>query len=222
MNQLKDLFDKHGIDQDVVDMFNFFKGAIEGREYSKFVFTKSLSEVIRLFTELGNKFDFSKDDLSFSDISVIKRLYSSTERYVPSINDSIMRGKKRYSLVTKNTTLPPLIVSSDDVEYFLPEGEPNYITLKKTTSEITLLSTSDKNFLKGKILMIPNADPGFDWIFTHDISGFITMYGGVNSHMAIRAQELGIPAVIGAGEMLYKRWEKAHTLSIDCANKRFK
>ena len=132
-----------------------------------------------------------------------------------------MRGKKRYMMVTKNTTLPPLIISPEDVECFhLPEGEPNYITLKKTTSEIIQLSEKDKNHLKGKILMIPNADPGFDWIFTHDISGFITMYGGVNSHMAIRAQELGIPAVIGAGELLYKRWEQAHTLSIDCANKK--
>ena len=220
MNKIKELIEEHQIDQDVVDLFNFFKGAIEGREYSKFIFTKSLSEVMRLFESLGEKFNFSKDDISYADISIVKRLYSSTERYVPSMNDSIMRGRKRYSLVTQNTTLPPLIVSPEDVEiFYLPEEEPNYITLKKTTSEIINIVEGDKIKLRGKILMIPNADPGFDWIFTHEISGFITMYGGVNSHMAIRAQELGIPAVIGAGELLYKRWEKAHTLSIDCANK---
>ena len=46
---------------------------------------------------------------------------------------------------------------------------------------------------------MPSADPGFDWIFTRDISGFVTQFGGANSHMAIRASELGIPAVIGAG-----------------------
>jgi hypothetical protein len=61
--------------------------------------------------------------------------------------------------------------------------------------------------LMGNILMIPSADPGYDWIFSHKISGFITMYGGVNSHMSIRAQELGIPAVIGAGELLYRKWK---------------
>ena len=48
--------------------------------------------------------------------------------------------------------------------------------------------------------MIENADPGYDWIFLHKIRGFITKYGGLNSHMAIRAAELGIPAAIGTGE----------------------
>ena len=221
MNNIKKLLEDHHLNLDVVELFNFLKGAIEGREYSKFIFTKSLSEVMRLFESLGTQFEFSKDDISYADISIVKRLYSSTERYVPSMNDSIKRGKKRYSMVTQNTSLPPLIVNPEDVEsFYLPEGEPNYITLKKTTSDIINIKDGDKNKLRGKILMIPNADPGFDWIFTHDISGFITMYGGVNSHMAIRAQELGIPAVIGAGELLYKRWEKAHTLSIDCANKK--
>jgi len=34
--------------------------------------------------------------------------------------------------------------------------------------------------------------------------------------MAIRAQELNIPAVIGAGEWWFKHWKKAQTLRIDC------
>ena len=36
--------------------------------------------------------------------------------------------------------------------------------------------------------------------------------------MAIRASELGIPAVIGVGESLYRKWSACHTLEIDCAN----
>ena len=34
--------------------------------------------------------------------------------------------------------------------------------------------------------------------------------------MAIRAGELGIPAVIGAGEILYEKWSKANTINLDC------
>ena len=70
----------------------------------------------------------------------------------------------------------------------------------------------------GRILFVPSADPGFDRIFTRGISGFVTQFGGANSHMAIRAGELGIPAVIGAGETLYKRWQSAQKLCLDCTN----
>ena len=35
--------------------------------------------------------------------------------------------------------------------------------------------------------------------------------------MAIRAGELGLPSVIGAGEVLYRRWSKANRLHVDCA-----
>jgi phosphoenolpyruvate-protein kinase (PTS system EI component) len=38
--------------------------------------------------------------------------------------------------------------------------------------------------------------------------------------MAIRAGELGIPAVIGAGEALYTQWSSAKTLCLDCSNQK--
>jgi phosphoenolpyruvate-protein kinase (PTS system EI component) len=36
--------------------------------------------------------------------------------------------------------------------------------------------------------------------------------------MAIRASELDIPAVIGAGEALFERWRTANMLCLDCTN----
>ena len=57
------------------------------------------------------------------------------------------------------------------------------------------------------------------WIFTRGIAGFVTQFGGVNSHMAIRAGELGIPAVIGAGEALYRTWQTSKKICLDCANR---
>jgi phosphoenolpyruvate-protein kinase (PTS system EI component) len=38
--------------------------------------------------------------------------------------------------------------------------------------------------------------------------------------MAIRASELGIPAVIGAGEALFWRWQAARKLCLDCTNQK--
>ena len=76
------------------------------------------------------------------------------------------------------------------------------------------------NKFDGVIVCIPNGDPGFDWLFSFPLAGLITAWGGINSHMAIRAGELGLPAVIGAGEKNYNRWKSVKVLKIDCPNKR--
>ena len=76
--------------------------------------------------------------------------------------------------------------------------------------------------LKNAIVFIDSADPGYDWLFTRGIAGFVTAYGGVNSHMSIRAAELNFPAIIGAGEVLYEKWSKAKRIHIDCENQHVK
>ena len=74
--------------------------------------------------------------------------------------------------------------------------------------------------LENKVILIPQADPGYDWIFGHKIAGLITSYGGANSHMAIRAAEFGIPAAIGVGEPKYNSLLQASVIHLDCTNKR--
>ena len=83
-----------------------------------------------------------------------------------------------------------------------------------------MVGCDDRDRLAGAIVCIPNADPGFDWLFAHPIAGLITAWGGANSHMAIRAGEMGLPAVIGAGEVLYRRWFNAERLHLDCIGRR--
>ena len=70
--------------------------------------------------------------------------------------------------------------------------------------------------------MIRAADPGYDWIFGHEIAGLITQYGGVASHMAIRAAEFGLPAAIGCGEVIFERLRNMSWIELDCASKTVK
>lgn len=218
LNKLNAVLERDGIDLDAIGTFNFIRAAIEGREYAKFVFTKSLSNVLSLVGLVGEESGITKEDLSYLDINILKENYISARDIAIELKRNIETGKEKYQM-TKMLRLPPLLVSEQDFWAFdMPSNQPNYITQKCCSGKV-LSYTKDKHKLGDKIVFIENADPGYDWIFSCDIKGFVTQYGGINSHMAIRASELGIPAVIGAGEALFKQWLNAEYLEIDCANK---
>ena len=69
-----------------------------------------------------------------------------------------------------------------------------------------------------KIVLIESADPGYDWIFSCNIKGLVTKFGGANSHMAIRANEFNIPAAIGIGEKKFNEIKFSSMLKIDPIN----
>jgi glutamine kinase len=216
--KLEKLLREHRLEHGVASFLNFIRGAIEGREYAKFVFTKSLSDALVLIQQLGRECDIDTEDLSYVNINTIHQLYSSSENIEQLLDASIKVGRQSY-IKTCALTLPPLITCSEDIRSFkLPKNEPSFITLRSTKGMVVKEDVI-KDQLRNNVLLIPSADPGYDWIFSHGIGGFITMYGSANSHMAIRAGELGIPAVIGAGEFLYQQWSSADFLEVDCANK---
>jgi phosphohistidine swiveling domain-containing protein len=188
------------------------------REYAKFQFTRNLSDILELIADFGEKHEIAREDMAFCDLNVFKELYISSSNPRDELLSSIRQGKERYQ-ETQSISLPPLIVCPEDVWSFRsPEVSPNFITQKQTTAPVT--DGKNRDALEGAVVCIPNADPGFDWLFSYPITGLITAWGGLNSHMAIRAGELGLPSVIGAGEALYQRWSKASRLHVDCAGRR--
>lgn len=223
MNALKNELEKNGLTNDILSLLEFAKAVIEGREYGKFVFTKSISQVLRLIGEIGKEEGFSREECANLNVKIFQRLYASTEEIRAAYEDSIRRGIKKYD-VTRTLVLPPVIISSEDVSsFFYPDSEPSFITQGKTNGEVCFLDRIDdtKN-LDGKVVLIEGADPGYDWIFSHKIKGFITMYGGANSHMAIRAGELSIPAAVGIGGKLFEQYRKANVLELDTGAKTIK
>lgn len=217
MRSIGPLLDQHQLEHDVVGLFDFLEAGIKGREYSKFVFTRSLSDALSLIGKLGAEHGFSLDDMSYLDIHAIYHLYARSGNVRAALADSIARGREAYAQ-TRAIALPPLMTSGSDVWSFeMPPTEPNFITQLSVSGPVVQVSAGAD--LQGKIAMITNADPGFDWIFSRGIKAFITAYGGTNSHMAIRAAELNLPAVIGAGEVLFANWSAAQTIEIDAANR---
>ncbi|MBI2339378.1 MAG: phosphoenolpyruvate synthase [Deltaproteobacteria bacterium] len=220
LRQTGKLLKHHPLQLDAHELYDFIGKAVAAREYAKFIFTVNVSEILKLFRELGNENGFSPEQCSYADINCIKELYSSSADAASVLKKSIASGQENYSL-TRSLSLPPLITKPEDVWHFhLPESAPNFITLQKARGPVAHVHHENRQKLVGSILMIPSADPGYDWVFSRRIAALITMYGGANSHMAVRAGELGVPAVIGAGEIFYSRWAKAEMLDIDCSDKR--
>ena len=118
---------------------------------------------------------------------------------------------------------PDVITNSKDFYYFHSlNSRENYITKKTKIGEIVVLNKfSDFKSVSQKIVLIENADPGFDFLFSYNIEGLITKYGGSNSHMAIRCMELGLPAIIGVGEKIYNQLSTSKKIFIDCNNKKY-
>jgi hypothetical protein len=218
MREVVSLLKAHGLEFDSVGLFDFMQAGIEFRELAKFHFTRNLSDALALIAEVGSQYGFSREDLAYCDITDFKELHIAATNPKNILLHSIEQGKARYSEAIK-LSLPPLISRPEDVWGFeWPESAPNFISQKEVTAPVTCCD--DRERLAGAIVCIPNADPGFDWLFAYPIAGLITAWGGANSHMAIRAGELRLPAVIGAGEMLYRRWSSAKRLHLDCAGRR--
>lgn len=214
---LQHMLEKHQLKTDVLSLFHFIQHAIEGREYAKFIFTHTLSDVLELLADLGESCGLSREDISHVTIQRIMEAYSNAGDLEAVMRSSILEGRQMEQAAA-GITLPPLLWREEQVySFFMPNGSPNFITQSCCSARTVLLPAEEE--LTGKLVLIRGADPGYDWIFSHNIAGFITAYGGANSHMAIRAAEFGIPAVIGVGEKQFARYASAQRIALDCKNR---
>ena len=218
---LKSLLKKHNLEFDSIDFFDFVELSLVSREKLKFEFTKNLSAAIELISKAGKRMDFSKDEMSNLNIIQILQAKNYTMTETKKVWKKLISKELTKKQINDMLVLPPLIFSEKDFEiinYYI--SKPNFITNKKITSSLFDLEKnlyqSDK--IENKIILIEHADPGFDWIFTKNPAALITKYGGVASHMAIRCAEIGLPAVIGCGEILYEQLKTSSTVMLDCKN----
>ncbi len=200
----------------------FLEQSIIHRENSKFFFTKSIELIFCEIKEIGRKFNIPKNDLCYIDIKVIKNLYNNftVSEVKKTLNENIKENKLNFNF-NKNLPLPNNIINKEDIySIFETDQKPSFIGEKNIRGDVFPLYK--KNFSKkmnNKIVCIKSADPGYDFIFTKNIKGLITEYGGPNSHMCIRCSELGIPAVIGVGSNTYEKVINSKQITLDFFNK---
>jgi phosphohistidine swiveling domain-containing protein len=207
------------------NILTFAKDTIEARELFKFQFTKAVSFLLDSLKIIASYIEIPLFEFQFLKLSdIIKVNYNNKDSFKNQIDFSLKNNKETYFNYSK-VKLPDLISDSNDF-YFFKEivNKPNYITSKTVqanTLYIKSLSNIDPQKLAGRIIIIEAMDPGYDWIFLYPISGIVTKYGGVASHIAIRCKELDLPAVIGCGS-LFDKIKNSRKLMIEASNQNIK
>ena len=200
----------------------FVRRAIEGREYSKFVFTRNLSAALEDFARIGASMDLTREQMAYLHVDDLLGLRKGgATRTADRLRSRARAGEEEYRR-TLAVELPALVCSREELWAFEQfEPVPNFVTTQTIRAPVVAIAATSTatTDLKGRIALIPSADPGYDWLFLKGIGGLITAYGGVNSHMAIRAAEQGLPAAIGVGQRRYDGLQGAGVVELDCAGR---
>lgn len=190
--------------------------AIENREWHKFFLAKGLDLVLSLISTLASRNGLSLDDVAHLTISELCML----EDFQSLDLDSLIRQRRALKFGLDRIDFPYLFYSFSSA-----------LTFENSIVQATYIGTDSRNCapvefdgnlasLKGKILLLESADPGYDFLLASDISGLITAYGGENSHMAVRCREIGLPAAIGIGKEEFGVLLKAKNIQISISQRK--
>jgi phosphohistidine swiveling domain-containing protein len=214
---IRRLLEEHDMRCDTRRLLDFIRTSVRAREYAKLQFSRVISELLVVVRQVGEWVGFGAEDLSHVPINVLMNLPADARHTKKLLREAVELGKERHALAA-SICAPAVLFGPTELTSFSQRcDEPTFITQGRVVAPVADVTAGD--MLDGAIAMITSADPGYDWIFTHRVVGLITAFGGANSHMAVRALELGLPAVIGAGEARFRRWLTADSLELDAASR---
>lgn len=183
---------------------------MQARERIKFLFSKALNVFA---TKL-------KEQLSQAGISTISASNATWEQLHSCLNREATT--EIFLTDPEPILLPDVIIPgvTDLKVITFGEAMPTYITHSTVKARICVIERSGvKVDVKGAIVLLPNADPGYDFLFHSGAVGIITKVGGPASHMCIRSIELEMPACIGCGESTYQSLVSARSAVLDCGSR---
>ena len=220
LSKINIILKKSKINLSAHELVKFIKESIESREYAKYKFTKNIDQILNLIKDLAKRNKISTEEISFIEIQSLLDLYYNltNENVRNKLLDEIKKNRRIYEF-NENIKLPHNILNSNDIFYYISNNTVgNFIGNNDIESDLINLEKFENQNLEEKIVFIESADPGYDFIFTKNIGGLITKFGGANSHMAIRCAELGIPAAIGIGEKLFENLKTKKRIKLNCKN----
>lgn len=183
---------------------------MQAREQMKFLFARSLHTFTNKLKQLLAQKGISEYDascVSWEELSVCLSNFSNPKTGC----------QKEVSVLLPDVIIPGV---TDLRMVTFTEAMPSYITKSTVKARICVLDqVGVKVDVSGALVLLPSADPGYDFLFHSGAVGIITKVGGPASHMCIRAIELQMPACIGCGEGMYQKLALTRTAVLDCSSR---
>lgn len=124
--------------------------------------------------------------------------------HAPALRDNMV-AKARLPQTEQRLLLPSVLTPETDLRCLEVDTKKGTFFTQKRVEAMPLI-VSDDNLhtltaqqVQGKILIMDHADPGYDFLLLYKPAGLVTRIGGPASHIAIRVNEIGLPACIGSG-----------------------
>jgi len=191
--------------------------AIEGRELGKFLFSRQLSPTLELMAGLCAEHGISRRQLSMLSLNQLTRAFANhlSPAAVAALTEAAVVSERLQGELHR-VALPDVLMCPDQVYGHTQSSPPAHFMGSGVIEGRPLVFEKQmQQTLEGAIVALESADPGYDFLFHSRIAGLVTCYGGVNSHMAVRCKESGIPGVLGVGAETYRRLIKAEHIVID-------
>lgn len=201
----------HGIEIDSHSLLRGFVLAHQARDWGKLALSLALSEGLEHLVQQAHARGHSREDLSWLTLSDLDdgRLATWPARIAAArqlhVNDGLLR-------------LPPLLREPEDVHGFILEpGHPAFVGSGRVwacTHSVSVDSTP-ATLPSARALLLERCEPGFDWVYGRRPAVIVTAYGGPNAHVALRAHELGCPALLGVGTEVLQQMASWPAIEID-------
>lgn len=205
-----------GLPDSIAAFDAFARGAIEGREKGKFLFSRLLSDALEDISQWGAASGVSREHLSHSRLADI--LAAMEGRLSADALRAGSEDEMRRHAVALALEMPALIVDAGDLLAFEEaESQPSFVGREDCIADCILVTgdmAPPRESISGRIVLVERADPGWDWLFGCGIAGLVTAFGGANSHIVVRAAELSLPSAIGVGEHRFGDLMQARRLRI--------
>lgn len=191
----------------ILEEWNFLKQMLELREDWKMEILKPYAKIRMALLELDSRWNLN-NDIHWLSIEEVSNLSPNLTNYEKEQIQSLIQQRKNQLSAFKEYHFPPL-VSIDDIKNAI-DGKPNFESKKifdgealssgivrghvRVVADITKIDLS--TWPDDVILVAEATDPGWTPLFIKS-KAVVIQNGGVLSHCAIVAREMGIPAVSG-------------------------